>query len=167
MQLNTENKINKQRLNHLEKHLLNDFQHGFPLVSRPYQEIAEKMGVSENDVIKTLAQLKQQGYISRVGAVFRANSIGASTLAALSVAEEEIESIAEIINGYSEVNHNYKREHHYNLWFVLTASDEHELNTVLDSIEQRTGYSVMYLPMIEDFHIDLGFDLDFDSGKVS
>ena len=77
MQLNTENKINKQRLNHLEKHLLNDFQHGFPLVSRPYQEIAEKMGVSENDVIKTLAQLKQQGYISRVGAVFRANSIGA------------------------------------------------------------------------------------------
>ncbi len=167
MQLNTENKINKQRLNHLEKHLLNDFQHGFPLVSRPYQEIAEKMGVSENDVIKTLAQLKQQGYISRVGAVFRANSIGASTLAALSVAEEEIESIAEIINGYSEVNHNYKREHHYNLWFVLTASDEHELNAVLDSIEQRTGYSVMYLPMIEDFHIDLGFDLDFDSGKVS
>ena len=81
----------------------------------------------------------------------------------MSVPEQEIEAIAKKINAYSEVNHNYKREHHFNLWFVLTASNEHELNAVLDDIEQETGYPVMYLPMIEDFHIDLGFDLDFNS----
>ncbi|MDH5369143.1 MAG: Lrp/AsnC family transcriptional regulator [Gammaproteobacteria bacterium] len=162
MQLNSENKLNKHQLNALEKHLLNDFQHGFPLVSRPYEEIAKKLGTTEDIIIESLTQLKQQGFISRVGAVFRANSIGASTLAAISVPENKIESIASIINEYSEVNHNYKREHHFNLWFVLTASDEHELNAVLDDIEQRTGYSVMYLPMIEDFHIDLGFDLGFE-----
>jgi DNA-binding Lrp family transcriptional regulator len=162
MQLNSENKLNKQQLTMLEKHLLNDFQHGFPLVSRPYEEIAKKLGTSENIIIESLAQLKERGFISRVGAVFRANSIGARTLAAISVAEDELESIASIINEYSEVNHNYKREHHFNLWFVLTASGEHELNAVLDDIEQRTGYSVMYLPMIEDFHIDLGFDLEFE-----
>ena len=150
------------QLSNLEKYLLNNFQHDFPLVSRPYQEIAKKIGVTEEVVIETLAQLKQQGFVSRVGAVFRANSIGASTLAALSVPENKIESVAAMINEYSEVNHNYKREHHFNLWFVLTASDEHELNAVLDDIEQRTGYSIMYLPMIEDFHIDLGFDLGFD-----
>ncbi len=154
--------LNKLQLSNLEKYLLNNFQHDFPLVSRPYQEIAKKRGVTEEVVIETLAQLKQQGFVSRVGAVFRANSIGASTLAALSVPESKIESVAAMINEYSEVNHNYKREHHFNLWFVLTASDEHELNAVLDDIEKRTGYSIMYLPMIEDFHIDLGFDLGFD-----
>ena len=167
MNLNTDNKLNKQQLTLLEKHLLNDFQHSFPLVPRPYQALAEKLGTSEEAIIDTLSQLKQDGFVSRIGAVFRANSIGASTLAAMSVPEHEIEFIAEIINQYSEVNHNYKREHHYNLWFVLTASDEHELNVVLDDIEKTTGYSVMYLPMIEDFHIDLGFDLDFDSVRVS
>ena len=163
MQFNIENKLNKQQLTMLEKHLLNDFQHDFPLVPRPYQELAEKLGTSEEIIIETLAQLKQDGFVSRIGAVFRANSIGASTLAAMSVPEQNIESVAEIINQYSEVNHNYKREHHYNLWFVLTTSDEHELNVVLDDIEKTTGYSIMYLPMIEDFHIDLGFELDFNS----
>ncbi|MCK5387202.1 MAG: Lrp/AsnC family transcriptional regulator [Gammaproteobacteria bacterium] len=158
-----------QSLTDIEMHILNDFQHGFPLVPRPYQALAEKLGTSEEVIIDTLSKLKQEGFVSRIGAVFRANSIGASTLAAMSVPEDEIETIAAMINEYSEVNHNYKREHHFNLWFVLTASDEHVLNSVLDDIEQKTKYSVMYLPMIEDFHIDLGFDLgfDFDAGKVN
>ena len=156
-----------QSLTDIEKHVLNDFQHGFPLVPRPYQVLAEKLGTSEDVIIETLNKLKQDGFVSRVGAVFRANSIGASTLAAMSVPEEEIESIAAIINEYSEVNHNYKREHHFNLWFVLTASNEYELNAVLDDMEQKMGYPVMYLPMIEDFHIDLGFELDFNSELTS
>ena len=155
-----------QSLTDIEKHVLNDFQHGFPLVPRPYKELAEKLDTSEEVILATLNKLKQNGFVSRVGAVFRANSIGASTLAAMSVPEEEIESIAAIINEYSEVNHNYKREHHFNLWFVLTASNEHELNAVLDDMEQKTGYTVMYLPMIEDFHIDLGFEIDFNSKSM-
>lgn len=147
------------QLGSLEKHLLNDFQHGFPLVSRPYQKIAEKLGVTEDIVIDTLKILQQQGFVSRVGAVFRANSIGASTLAAIAVPESQLEEVAAMISDYSEVNHNYQREHHFNLWFVLTACDEQALNAVLDDIEHRSGLPVMYLPMQEDFYIDLGFDL--------
>lgn len=164
MSLESTNKLNKHELSSLEKHLLNDYQHGFPLESRPYKKIAEQLGSTEEEVIETLNRLQQAGYVSRVGAVFRANSIGASTLAAMAVPEDELEEIAALVNEYSEVNHNYQREHHFNLWFVLTASDEISLNAILDDIEYRTGHPVMYLPMIEDFHIDLGFDLNFDSG---
>lgn len=163
MQLNTENELNQQPLSALEKHLLNDFQHDFPLDSRPYKKIADKLGTTEKVVIDTLKQLQERGYVSRVGAVFRANSIGASTLAAMAIPENELEDVAAMINEYSEVNHNYQREHHFNIWFVLTASDEHTLNAVIDDIEYRSGHDVMYLPMLEDYHIDLGFDLDFDS----
>lgn len=164
MRLNTENKLSQQQLNQLEKHLLNDFQHDFPLESRPYLKIANELGTTEEIVIKTLQQLQQQGYVSRVGAVFRANSIGASTLAAMAIPQDELEQVAALVNEYSEVNHNYQREHHYNLWFVLTASDEHSLNAILDDIECRTGHPVMYLPMLEDYHIDLGFDLNLKAG---
>lgn len=167
MNLDTGDKLSKQQLSNLEKHLLNDFQHGFPLVSRPYQKIADELGTTEETVIETLNNLQQTGYVSRVGAVFRANSIGASTLAAMAIPEDELEQVAALVNEYSEVNHNYQREHHYNLWFVLTASDEHTLNAILDDIEHRTGHSVMYLPMLEDFHIDLGFDLEFDLNSDS
>ncbi len=159
--MSTASLLDKHQLDSLEKHLLNDFQDGFPLVSRPFQEIAEKLGTSEEVIIDSLKLLQEQGFVSRVGAVFRANSIGASTLAAMAIPEKKLEDIAAIINEYSEVNHNYQREHHYNLWFVLTAKDDQALNAVLDDIEFRSGYPVMYLPMLEDYHIDLGFDLQW------
>ena len=143
----------------LDRHLLNDFQYGFPLDSRPFEKIAERLGTTEDVVIDRLNELQNQGVVSRVGAVFRANSIGASTLAAMAVPESRLEDIAAMVSDYSEVNHNYQREHHFNLWFVVTASDEQALNAVLDDIEHRSGLPVMYLPMQEDFHIDLGFDL--------
>ncbi len=153
------NDLKKNIPGELDKHLLNDFQYGFPLESRPFQKIAERLGTTEDIVIDRLNELQNQGAVSRVGAVFRANSIGASTLAAMSIPEARLEDIAAMVSGYSEVNHNYQREHHFNLWFVVTASDEQALNAVLDDIEHRSGLPVMYLPMQEDFHIDLGFDL--------
>lgn len=145
----------------LEKHLLNDYQHGLPLVPRPFAAIAERLGVSEQEVIETLESLRERGFVSRVGAVFRANSIGASTLAAMAVPEAELETVADIVNGYREVNHNYQREHRFNLWFVVTAEDEAALARVLDDIERRTGRSLLRLPMLADYHIDLGFELQW------
>jgi len=151
----------QSRLGMLEKHLLNDFQHGLPLVPRPFAALAEKLGTTEEKVIETLKILQTQGYVSRVGAVFRANTIGASTLAAMAVVEDKLESVAGLVSSYTEVNHNYQREHHFNLWFVVTAEDETRLHAVLQDIEQQTGLAVLYLPMLEDFHIDLGFELQW------
>ena len=149
------------RLDKLEKRLLNEFQHSFPLIPRPFQKIAEDLDVTEEVIIETLENLQSQGFVSRVGAVFRANSIGASMLAAMAVPERQLEEVAAMICEYSEVNHNYQRDHDFNLWFVLTARDEQALNAVLDDIEQRSGLPVMYLPMEEDYHIDLGFNLSW------
>jgi len=153
-----QNKDN-DRQTRLEHHLLNDFQHGLSLSPTPFADMAEVLGVSEDEVIKTLKQKKEEGAISRVGAVFRPNGVGSSTLAAMAVADDEIEPIAKIINSYEAVNHNYQREHHYNLWFVLTAENQPALAAVITEIEQQCGHAVMSLPMLEDFHIDLGFDI--------
>lgn len=143
----------------LELHLLNDFQRDFPLVPAPFGVIAGRLGASEAEVLKRLNQLQACGKVSRVGAVFRPHSIGSSTLAALAVPVEELDEIAQLVSSYAEVNHNYEREHRYNLWFVVTASEETRVQEVLNEIEHRTGYQPLNLPMLEDFHIDLGFDL--------
>ena len=149
----------------LEFHLLNDYQHDFPLVAAPFAAMAAALGVSETDVLSTLARLQERGTVSRVGAVFRPRSIGASTLAALAVPEDELERVAQMVSAYPEVNHNYQREHHYNLWFVVAAPDELALQRVLREIEERSGCRVLYLPLVEDYHIDLGFDLTGVRGK--
>ena len=143
----------------LEQRLLNEFQQGLPLVPEPFAEIARRLGVYETTVIETLRRLQTEGAISRVGAVFQPNRVGASTLAAMAVPEEELEQVAAIVNGFDEVNHNYAREHRFNLWFVVAADDEEQLRDVLAEIEQRCGYPLLDLPLLEDFHIDLGFDL--------
>ena len=141
--------------------LLNDFQHDLPLSPTPFADIAAKLGVDEETVLEGLRGLQESGAISRVGPVLQPRRVGASTLAAVAVPSERLEEVAELVNGYTEVNHNYEREHRFNLWFVATAPDEDKLAAVLADIERRTGLQVLDLPMIEDYHIDLGFPLQW------
>lgn len=146
----------------LEKRLLNDFQHDLPLTATPYADMAEQLGVSENVVLNSVRKLQDDGVISRVGPVFTPNRIGVSTLAAMSIPAEELECVARIVSAFPEVNHNYEREHEYNLWFVVTASSVEHLDIVLHEIEQHAEQPLMSLPMLEDYFIDLGFKLRWE-----
>jgi DNA-binding Lrp family transcriptional regulator len=143
----------------LEKHVLNDFQHDLPLSATPFADMAQQLGVSEDEILSTVSKLQDDGVISRVGPVFTPNRIGVSTLAAMSIPEAKLECVARIISAFPEVNHNYERDHAFNLWFVVTASSEEHLDIVLHEIEQHTEYPLLSLPMLEDYHIDLGFKL--------
>jgi len=143
----------------LDFRLLNEFQRDFPFLPRPYASLAEQLGSSEGEVIAALSRLQQQGTVSRIGAVIAPRSIGASTLAALAAPAQRLEEIADLVSRRPEVNHNYQREHRYNLWFVATAPDEAVLAEALQAIESETGCKVISLPLVEEFHIDLGFDL--------
>ncbi len=143
----------------LDKRLLDEFQRDLPVCARPFAEIARRLGCNEATVIGHLAWLQRQGYVSRVGAVFSPNHLGASTLAAMAIPEDRLESVATLVSSYPEVNHNYEREHAFNLWFVVTAKDAHAVADVLADVQRRTGIAVMDLPLLEAFHIDLGFPL--------
>lgn len=144
--------------------MLNEFQQDFPLSATPYAEMAQRLGIEEQALLDLLADLKEQGILSRVGAVFTPNRIGASTLAAMAIPENRLDAIADIISSYSAVNHNYEREHHFNLWFVATAENSAMLNEILADMEQKTGYRILSLPMEQDYHIDLGFPLQLIHG---
>lgn len=146
-------------LNDLEKRLLNEYQKGLPLSPTPFRDMAERLGTSEALVLKILDRLQQLGVVSRVGPVFRPKRVGASTLAAMAVPEALLESVAARISAYPEVNHNYEREDHYNLWFVVTAPNQQRLEQVLQEMERETGYAILNLPLEKQFHIDLGFPL--------
>ena len=147
----------------LEQHLLNDFQRDMSISATPFADIAQQLNVSEDEVLKSIQSLQERGVISRVGPVFKPNRIGVSTLAAMSVPAEDIECVARIVSAFPEVNHNYEREHEYNLWFVVTASSKEHLDIVLYEIEQHTEYPLMSLPMLDDYFIDLGFKLKWDN----
>ena len=148
-----------EELTSLEKRLLNEFQHGLPLSPAPFAEIADRLGSCETQVLHLLQNLQKRGLVSRVGPVFRPCGIGASTLVATAVPEEELEKIANFISSYDEVNHNYERHHRLNLWFVVTAPDQEHLDRVLEDMEHFTGLDLIRLPLVKEYHIDLGFPL--------
>ncbi len=151
------------KLNSLQKSVLNDFQKDFPLSPTPYADIAAQLGVTEADILEVLQQLQTTQVISRVGPVFNPHRIGTSTLAAMAVPQEQLPKIADYISSLPEVNHNYEREHPINLWFVVTAMTEEQLQSVLTEIEHRTKIAVMSLPILENYHINLGFELKWNN----
>ena len=153
-------------MNALEQALLNDYQRDFPLHSSPFAQIARTHNTDTDTILQRLEKLKKAGLITRVGPVFRPNTIGVSTLAAMKIPAYKLEAVAKLVNNYTEVNHNYEREHAFNLWFVVTASDQQHLEDTLLNIEQLTGIAVMRLPLVREHHIDLGFSMSLH-GKES
>lgn len=146
-------------LSPLERAIVNRFQHGFPRVPRPYAKIGAEVGCSEAEALAAVRSLSARGVLQRVGAVVRSGSVGCSTLAAMRVPAERLAEVAEFVSAIPEVNHNYEREHELNLWFVATAPDRDRLQGLLDDIAARSGIEVLAFPLVEDYHIDLGFDL--------
>ena len=140
--------------------LVNPWQRGFPLAPRPFAEIGRKAGLSEEETLSRFARLRERGVIDRVGPVFRPNTVGASLLAAMAVPQERLAAVAGFVSGEPGVNHNYEREHHYNLWFVVTGASQPEVEETLTRIEHACGLEALRLPLLEEFHVDLGFDLD-------
>lgn len=140
--------------------LLNAWQRDFPLVARPFAEVARSSGLEEDEAIARFEQLRSRGLIDRIAPVFRPNTVGASTLAAMAVPPGRMEDVAALVSAHAGVNHNYERENHVNLWFVATAPSEAALQWTLSCIEHETGLPVLRLPLLEEFHIDLGFDLE-------
>jgi len=147
------------RLDPIDRRLLDEFQRDFPLVSQPFAVLGADLGLTEDEVIARLNRLQGAGTIARVGGTVRPNTAGASTLAALSVPEARIEDVAAIVGAEPGVNHSYLREDDWNLWFVATAPDAAGLQASLARIGAQTGLQVLNLPLLRAFNIDLGFRL--------
>ncbi len=147
-------------LNNTQLRLIDEWQRDFPLNPTPYARVARRLGVSELAVLGMLCELKRDGVVSRVGAVVEPNTAGSSTLAAMAVPADELESVAALVNSEPGVNHNYEREHRYNLWFVATGRDRAAVDAMLSRIAEKSGHEVLDLPLRSAYHIDLGFPLD-------
>lgn len=150
-----------------ERHaLFNRWQRGFPLVARPFEALGHGCGLGGDEVLQALREGLAQGEISRVGAVFGVGAGGAGLLCAMQVPAGRMDEVAACVNGEPAVNHNYAREHAWNLWFVVTARDRASVQACVSRIEAATGLVAMRLPMRRAYRIDLGFDLFQRAGAM-
>lgn len=148
-------------LDSLDKQLLNLIQTKFPIVSRPYHELAVKLGTTEEDILDRIKLLQEKGVIRRLGGIFDSRQVGyTGSLCALKVPTERIDEVARVINSYPGVTHNYIRPHEYNMWFTLLVETQEKLTETLEQIQELTGITdLLNLPAKKIFKIRVNFDL--------
>ncbi len=149
-------------MDNLDKQLLTLIQAEFPITPEPFKELALTLGTTEEDVISRLERFKAEGVIRRIGAIFDSKKLGYfSTLCAIRVPEDRLDEVAQIINGYSGVTHNYLRQHDYNMWFTLIAPSAQAVEDILEEMRQRAGIrDLINLPAINFFKIKVNFNLN-------
>ncbi|MFP8956654.1 Lrp/AsnC family transcriptional regulator [Natrialbaceae archaeon A-CW3] len=147
----------REEIDDVDAAIIDGYQSGFPIEERPFRALGEALEIDEGDALERVQRLREAGVFRRFGAVLNPPVIGSSTLAAVKAPEDRFDDIADVINGYRQVNHNYARDHEWNMWFVVTAGSRETRDRILEEIEERTGCTVLVLPMLTDYYIDLEF----------
>ncbi len=144
----------------LDRAIINSLQGGFPVSERPYAEVAQRLATTEEELLRRIDALLDNGTLTRFGPLYHAERLGGGlTLAAMRVAEADFERVTGIVNAFAEVAHNYARDHAFNMWFVLATETPERIAEVIDAIERACGYRVYNMPKIEEYFVGLKFDV--------
>lgn len=144
-----------------DRAIINALQGGFPLSDRPYQDAAQKLDLDEDALIERIKALLDGGVLSRFGPMIHAEKMGGGlTLAALRVAPADFERITQLVNAHPEIAHNYRRNHDFNMWFVIATETPEGIDETIAAIERETGLEVLNVPKLEEFFIGLNFQVE-------
>lgn len=144
----------------IDARILEVAQSEFPVESRPFEALAARIGITEDEALERIRRLQETDVIREIGPVFNLRKLGyTSTLCAAQVAESCVERVAAFVNGFAEVTHNYLRDDPFNMWFTLIAPSEIRLNRILDLIRREPGVAeVISLPGERMFKINVHFN---------
>ena len=153
--------IKKQQIDLFDKQLLNDIQWVFPLVDRPYLEISKRHNMSEDEVMRRIAYMKDMGLIRQINAIFDTRRLGyKSALVAFAVIPDKLDSVANEVNKHPGVSHNYERNHDFNMWFTLAVPPYGEMKRDLDRLASLDGViKYRLLPTLKLYKIGVRLDM--------
>ena len=133
-------------LNETDRALIAAVQDGLPLVERPYAVLAQELGSTEQDVLKHMARLQQQGLIKRVGVVVRHRALGyrANAMVVWDVPEESTEWTGQLLAAEPRITLCYQRPRRlpdwpYNLFCMIHGMTREDVLRDLAAMIERHG----------------------------
>ena len=143
-------------LDDTDRRIINALQGGFPLSDEPYREVAESLDLHTDELLARLESLLARKVLTRFGPMFQIERMGgAFVLAALAAPEDRYDEVAQQVNAFAEVAHNYRREHALNMWFVLATETPDGIAETVARIEVATGLAVYAFPKEREFFVEL------------
>ncbi len=127
-----------------DRALIKAVEHGLPVVSHPYAEIAKQLDTTEQDVISRLQHLIDNGAIKRYGVVVRHKELGytANGMVVWDVPDDRVEELGMCIGKYSCVTLSYRRPRRlpdwsYNLFTMVHGSSREEVTKKVAEIVEN------------------------------
>ena len=152
----------------VDKRLINLLQVDFPLTATPYEDMGRRLGISEDEAITRIGQLKARAIIRLIGPVMEARKLGyRTTLAAMSVPAEKLKQAGQIISGHPAISHGYERDHHFNLWITYAAPAGTDLDAEVNKLATNMGSKESFsLPALRIFKIGAYFGMGDDEAEA-
>ncbi len=138
-----------------DRELLAALLRGIEPEERPFRALAERFGLSEEEIVDRIRRWLAEGLLTRFGPLFDIEQLGgAVTLCAMAVPPGRFEAVAAAVGRHPEVAHNYERAHHFNMWFVVAAESRARIDAVIRAIERETGLAVLDLPKEREYFLE-------------
>lgn len=143
-------------LDAVDRQIIAKMQGDFPLCERPYAAVAAALGILEEDLLGRLERLLDTRVLTRFGPMMQVERMGgAFVLAALAVPEARYDEVAAQVNALPQVAHNYRREHAFNMWFVLATETPEGIAEAIVRIEGDTGLKVRAFPKEREYFVEM------------
>jgi DNA-binding Lrp family transcriptional regulator len=130
----------------LELAVVRATQGGLPLVPRPYEEIARRLGVTQDTVLGALRHMLADGRIRRIGAVPNHYALGytANAMSVWDVSDDAVGELGRAVGALPFVTHCYRRPRRlpqwpYNLFAMVHGKDRAETGRKILEIEALLG----------------------------
>ena len=133
-------------LDEMDRALIVATQGGLPLVSRPYDALAEALGMAPEEVKARLARMLESGLIRRIGAVPNHYALGytANGMTVWDVDDAQVDRLGEQIGALPFVTHCYRRPRRlpawpYNLFAMVHGTERSEVEEKVARIAHLIG----------------------------
>ena len=140
-------KINQEFiLTEIDRSLIVATQEGLPVSERPYQVIAEEVGISEDEVICRLEKMLEHGVIRRIAVIPNHYRIGfkANGMTVWNVKDEDVSRLGRQIGELPYVSHCYQRPRHepywsYNLFAMVHGTERAQVEERAEKLKAILG----------------------------
>jgi DNA-binding Lrp family transcriptional regulator len=147
--------------------LLGVLQESVPFSKRPFADLGERCGLTEEETLSRVQARKDAKVIRQISAIFDTRSLGyASSLVAAKIAPEKLDAAVAVINSHPGVSHNYLRNHEFNLWYTIAVPPTSKLGLegTMDLLHHLSGAeTTRLLPTLRLFKIGVRFDVEGDA----
>ena len=129
-----------------EKKIVRELQNNIPLVKRPFEQMALRLDMDEQELLDKIEEFKQRGILRRFGATVRHQNLGytANAMVVWDIPEDQVEEAGKTMAQFPEVSHCYQRPTHpgwpYKLFTVVHGKTRSECEEKARLISQKTGY---------------------------